>query len=123
MQTDRHGGMPPLRADAAPESVLPPERGGLLPQYSFRTVVILMTAVVFAAFAFRQAWLGEVWAQAFAVISGFLVACFTLYAILYLIAWIPARLGRDDDWEVMHGNPFADGQLPPQLLPPSDPKS
>ena len=113
----------PIAAPATPPpSVQPPLVGRVLPQYSFRTVVIAMTLLALAAFVYRQASLGAAWAEALVVAAAFLLACFALYAVLFLLAWIPALVGRDSWEDVGKGNPFADGQLPPQLLPPSEPK-
>jgi hypothetical protein len=46
------------------------------------------------------------------------LVCFACFAALFLLAWIPALIGRDRWEDVVKGNPFAEGQLPPQLLPP-----
>lgn len=113
---------PAVLPSATTPSAEPPVRGGLLPQYSFRTVVIGMTLLALAAFVGRQAALGASWAGALVAGAAFLVGCFALYACLFLLAWIPALVGRDQWDDVSKGNPFADGQLPPQLLPPSEPK-
>lgn len=110
-------------ATEPPPSVLPQDSGGLLPQYSFRTAVALMTLLALAAFIYRQAARGAAWAEALVVAGAFLLGCFALYGLLFLLAWIPALIGRDRWADVGKGNPFADGQLPPQLLPPSPPKS
>jgi len=106
--------------DSPPASVQPRTRSSLLPQYSFRTVFIGITLLALAAFAYRQATLGAVWAEALTFAASVLVALFSAFAILFLIAWIPALIGRDRWEDVSKGNPFANGQLPPQVLPPVD---
>lgn len=113
---------PESPAHQPPSSVQPRLRGSVLPQYSFRTVVVAMTLLALAAFVYRQASLGAAWAEALVVAAVFLLACFALYASLFLLAWIPALIGWDRWEDVGKGNPFAEGQLPPQLLPPSEPK-
>jgi hypothetical protein len=107
---------------AVPASVLPRLQSKLLPQYSFRVVVIGMTLLAVAAFVFRQSMLGSVWAQALVFASSVILCCFIAFVVLFLLAWVPALIGRDSWQDVSHGNPFADGQLPPQLLPPNDRK-
>jgi len=106
--------------DTPPASVQPRTRGSVLPQYSFRTVLIGITLLALAAFGYRQATLGAVWAEALTFTAAVLVALFAGFAILFLIAWIPALIGRDRWEDVSKGNPFANGQLPPQILPPVD---
>jgi len=97
-------------------------RSRLLPQYSFRTVIIGTTALALAAFVYRQSTLGAIWAEALVFASAVILCCFFGFAALFLIAWIPALVGRDSWEDVAKGNPFADGQLPPQLLPPTEQK-
>jgi len=113
---------PEAPADQPPPSVLPRLQDRVLPQYSFRTVVIGMTLLAVAAFVYRQSTLGAAWAMAVVVAASFVIGCFALYAVLFLLAWIPALIGWDRYEDVGKGNPFAEGQLPPQLLPPSPPK-
>ena len=113
---------PDAPAEQPPPSVLPRMQDRVLPQYSFRTVVIAMTLLALAAFVYRQASLGAAWAMALVVAAAFVLGCFALYAGLFLLAWIPALIGWDRWEDVGKGNPFADGQLPPQLLPPAPPK-
>ena len=113
---------PSASAEQPPSSVQPRLQNRVLPQYSFRTVVIAMTLLALAAFAYRQASLGAGWATALVAATAFLLGCFALYAVLFLLAWIPALVGWDRWEDVGKGNPFAEGQLPPQLLPPPSPK-
>lgn len=107
-------------SESPPASVQLPVRSRLLPQYSFRTVMIGTTALALAAFVYRQSTLGAVWAEAVVFASAVILCCFVGFALLFLIAWIPASIGRDSWEDVAKGNPFADGQLPPQLLPPTE---
>lgn len=103
-----------------PASVQPRLQSRLLPQYSFRAVVIGMTLLAVAAFVFRQSMFGAVWAKALVFASAVILCCFVAFVVLFLVAWIPALIGRDSWQDVSKGNPFADGQLPPQLLPPGE---
>lgn len=108
--------------DLPPASVQPRLRSRLLPQYSFRTVIIGTTVLALAAFIYRQSTFGAVWAEALVFATTVILSCFIGFAVLFLIAWIPALIGRDSWEDVGKGNPFADGQLPPQLLPPTERK-
>lgn len=105
---------------AAPESLPPSEDSGILPRYGFRWMLAISTVAALLAFAYRQASGGSAVAQAVIVAAGFLACCFALYGVLYLVAWIPALVGRDRFQDIGQGNPFADGQLPPQILPPPE---
>ncbi len=105
-----------------PASVQPRVRSRVLPQYSFRSVIIGTTLLALAAFVFRQSMFGAVWAQALVFATSVILCCFIGFAVLFLIAWVPALIGRESWEDVSKGNPFADGQLPPQLLPPTERK-
>lgn len=98
-----------------------PEDSRLLPQYSFRTVAVGLTTLALAAFAYRQSTRGSLWAEALVFATATIGICFFAYAVLFLIAWVPALIVREPWHEADPGNPFAEGQLPPQVLPPRDP--
>jgi hypothetical protein len=51
---------------------------------------------------------------------GFLVVCIVAFAIFFLIAWSVSILWYRPADEMVKGSPFADDQLPPQILPPRD---
>lgn len=106
--------------DLPPASVQPRARSQVLPQYSFRTVIIGTTLLALAAFVYRQSIFGTVWARSFVFAASVILCCFIAFAVLFLIAWVPALIGKDSWEDVSKGNPFADGQLPPQLLPPTE---
>ena len=106
--------------DPSPASLPPPVAERILPQYSFRFVAIGMTFLAFAAFVFRRATQGSALAEAIVYASAVIIGCFLLQAILFVIALVPARIGRDKWQDIGQGNPFADGQLPPQWLPPDE---
>jgi hypothetical protein len=102
-------------------SVLPLERSRVLPRVSFRMMLSIVTLAAVVAFTLRLAWLDSPLALAIIYSLTTLAICFALFAILFLIAWIPAVIGRDQLQDVQHGSPFAVDQLPPQLLPPREP--
>ena len=88
-----------------------------------------LTTLALAAFALRQSTRGSIWAEALVFAAGTIVVCFLAYAALFLIAWVPALIGRDqaDDFapdnpfDNPFASPFADGQLPAQVVPPRAP--
>ena len=102
-------------------SVEPAQQGRLLPRVSFRTALLTVTLCAVIAWCVRQAAAGAMLAGAVVAVLACLAACFALYIVLFLFAWVPAYLGRDRWADVHRGNPFADGQLPPQILPPRSP--
>lgn len=102
-------------------SVSEKEISRVLPRLSFRLMLIVVTLTAAVAFTFRQASAGS--SLAAAIIYSLLAVSlsFALFAVLFLIAWIPAVIGRDRFEDVNLGNPFSIDQLPPQVLPPRDP--
>ena len=102
-------------------SVEPVQRGRLLPRISFRAALTSVTLCAVVAWCVRQAVAGSVLAGAVVAVLICLAACFAMYMVLFLFAWVPAYLGRDRWADVQRGNPFANGQLPPQILPPRSP--
>lgn len=112
--------VPPPMPDPAPASVPPRAPTRVLPQYSFRTAAATVTLLALAAFVYRQAARGNTLAEAIVFAAAVILACFACYAVLFLIAWIPALIGRDTWEDVGRGSPFAAGQLPPQVLPPAE---
>ena len=76
----------------------------------------LLGALVQAAFA------GYIIAISLLVLFGSVVLFFVVGFLFFLVLWIIAGLRPHRD-VVEPGNPFADGQLPPQILPPTDPSN
>ena len=98
-------------------------RSQLLPKVSFRlSLAVTALAAVIAAVG-RAAGEGGALATAAVLSLVFPLACFALMAILFLISWCVSTLWYEYDDDALKGNPFADGQLPPQILPPRDQKS
>jgi hypothetical protein len=102
-------------------SVTPIQRSRLLPRLSFRVLLGLVTVAAVLAFVGRMAVFGSPFALAVLFSLGTIALVFVIFAILFLIAWVPAVIGRDPYQDVHLGNPFSADQLPPQVLPPRDP--
>ena len=66
-------------------------------------------------------------ALAYAIMYGLalLLACFSMFAVLFLISWSISSLWHSADLDQQNNSksPFAEGQLPPQVLPPRNPSS
>jgi len=108
-------------SNRGPLSVQPVLPSRLLPRVSFRFMLVLtfLTALFYAVA--RAA--GDGGAVAFAIVAAVLfpAACFAVFCILFLFTWAISSLWyRDDSAEALKGSPFAEGQLPPQILPPRE---
>lgn len=111
-------------AAAAPSvtpSVMQIEPSRALPRLSFRFLLTAVTLAAVSAFTLRLALAGSSLAIAIIYSLATLVICFALFAALFVIAWIPAVVGRDPLDDIHLGNPFSLDQLPPQVLPAREP--
>lgn len=104
-------------------SVEPVVRSRMMPRISSRFLFALTTLAAFIAAVARMAGQGGALAAAAMVGLGFIVGCFLLFVLLFLISWLVSSLWFDRESDVLEGNPFADGQLPPQILPPREQRS
>lgn len=104
-------------------SVEPVLRSRLLPRVSFRFVFLLTAIAAVIAAVARAAGGGMAGARALLIAGGFLVVCFVLFVLLFLICWLISSLWYQGESETAKGSPFADGQLPPQILPPREQQS
>ncbi len=104
-------------------SVEPVVRSRLLPQVSFKFALgVTALVAVFASLA-RVAGEGGALAMSLVAFAGYLAITFVGFAALFLISWAISSLWYEADDESLKGSPFADGQLPPQILPPRENKS
>ena len=104
-------------------AVEPVVRSRMLPRISFRLLFGLTTLAAIIASVARLAGEGGELALAAIVGAGFIFACFCLFALLFLIDWAISSLWYEGEPDALEGNPFADGQLPPQILPPREQRS
>jgi hypothetical protein len=82
-----------------------------------------MTLSAVIAAVGRAAGGGYAIASAALVAGGFVVVCFLLFIGLFLFCWVISLLWYEGEPEAGRGSPFADGQLPPQILPPREQQS
>lgn len=104
-------------------SVEPVLRSRLLPRVSFRFMFLLMTLAAVIAAVARLAGEGGALAYAVVVGIGYLAVGFLAFVLLFLINWVISSLWYRESADLHQGNPFADGQLPPQILPPREQRS
>jgi len=102
-------------------SVSEKETSRVLPRVSFRLMMTIVTAVAALAMGIRLALLGSPLAMGMVYAFATLLLTLAVFAALFLIAWVPAVLGRDELEDIHLGSPFSIDQLPPQVLPPRDP--
>lgn len=104
-------------------SVEPVLTSRLLPRVSFRLLLALVTISALIAAIARAAGQGVALAYAFSIGLGFLAVVFLLFVLLFLISRSFTSLWYKGDADVLEGSPFAEGQLPPQILPPREQRS
>lgn len=101
-------------------STEPVLRSRLLPKISFRVIFAVTALAAVVASLARAAGEGGPLARALLVALAFPAFCFTLFAVLFLIGWAVALLAFRGHDDTLQGSPFAEDQLPPQLLPPRE---
>ena len=104
-------------------SVEPVVRSRLLPRISFRFLFALTTLSAIIAAVARGAGEGVALAYAAMTTLAFVGACFALFLSLFLVSWAISSLWYEGESDALEGSPFAEGQLPPQILPPREQRS
>ena len=102
-------------------SVEPVLKSRLLPRISSRWLFVLTTLAAVIAAVARVAGEGGAVAYAATAAIVFLATCFGAFALLFFLARAVSLMWYVPPPELHDGSPFADGQLPPQILPPRDP--
>ncbi len=97
-------------------------RSRLVPKISFRWLFAVTTLSAIIAAVARAAGEGGALAMAVMAMVGFVLACFSLFIFLFLISWAVSSLWYAGDDDALKGNPFSEGQLPPQILAPREQK-
>jgi hypothetical protein len=95
-----------------------PSQSRLLPQFSFRGLAWTIAISAVVAFTLRNAYLGAGWARALLYPLGVGIASAIAFAILFLIAWLPANLIRSVSRQQPLPLDRSDDELPPQIIPP-----
>jgi hypothetical protein len=95
-----------------------PSSSRLLPQFSFRGLAWTIAISAVVAFTLRNAYLGAGWARALLYPLGVGIALAIAFAMLFLIAWLPANLVRSVYRQQQLPLNRSEDELPPQILPP-----
>ncbi|MDC0287852.1 hypothetical protein OAL01_00260 [Rubripirellula sp.] len=103
-------------------SVEPLLKSRVLPRFSFRFLFAITFACALVGAMVQAAYGGYVIAISLLVLLGSMLSFFVLGFLFFLTLWIMAGLRPRGD-VAEPGSPFADGQLPPQILPPTDPSN
>ncbi len=101
-------------------SVEPILKSRVLPRFSFRFLFAITFACALIGAMVQAAYGGYIIAISLLVLLGSVLSFFALGFLVFLLLWIIAVLRPPND-VAEPGSPFADGQLPPQILPPTDP--
>ncbi len=110
----------PVFAPLNTSSTEPVLRSRLLPRISFRFLLLLTAVAAILATLARLAGDGGAFARA--ILFGIAVPLSVLGVggILFLFSWTAASLTLETNELPPRDSPFAEGQLPPQTLPPRD---
>lgn len=93
----------------------------LVPQFSIRQLLVVMTALSVCSLCASLALRGHVWAVAVVIAGLTLVLVFLLYGVCFFAAWCVSLFrSRTSQPELPH-SPFAQDTLPPQIIPPEEP--
>ncbi|MDB4557635.1 hypothetical protein N9053_00655 [bacterium] len=104
-------------------SVEPLLNSRVLPRFSFRFLFVVTLAFALLGATIQAALAGYIIAVSILVFLGFLLSFFVVGFLLFLVLWGLAVLRPHNDSQDASGSPFADGQLPPQILPPTNPSN
>lgn len=94
----------------------------MLPRFSFRFLFAITFACALIGAVVQAAYGGFVIAISLVVLLGSVLSFFVVGILSFLVLWVIAGL-RPRNHVAEPGSPFADGQLPPQILPPTDPSN
>lgn len=100
-------------------SIDKPVRSRLLPKLTLGRSLLLVTLFVLLAWLGRTALQGSMIARVILLGLSTLLLFELLSVLLFFVAWLPAVIVSRDSTDTRDGNPFADDQLPPQILPPT----
>ncbi|MAI32567.1 MAG: hypothetical protein L7W43_16280 [Rubripirellula sp.] len=103
-------------------AVEPLLKSRLLPRFTFRFLFLVTFAGAVLGALVEAAFTGYTIAISLLVLLGSGLSFFVVGFLLFLVQWVMAGLQPRRDL-VEAGSPFADGQLPPQILPPTDPSN
>jgi hypothetical protein len=111
-----------LTMPSTSKAVQPILKSRMLPRISLGFLFVLTTLGALLAAIARAADQGIALAIAAIAALGFVAACFVTFALLFFICRTVAYLNGNSVTDATTGSPFSEGQLPPQILPPREPR-
>jgi hypothetical protein len=94
----------------------------LLPKFSIRLLLGIMSVLGVLSVAFNYALTGRAWAISLFMALGMLLAMFVLYSLGFLVGSLFGVLDSAIRPPTQPTTPFATSQPPPQILPPPEPE-
>ncbi|MGE0761575.1 MAG: hypothetical protein AB7F89_12860 [Pirellulaceae bacterium] len=94
----------------------------LIPRFSVRWLLFLMSLCAVVAFIVSLGMGGRAWAVALAAMLGTAALMAVLYAGLFCVAWGLARMSRLWLDRRVASSPFATHTPPPQIIAPENPE-
>jgi hypothetical protein len=91
----------------------------LVPQFSIRQILAVVTALSVFSLVASLAIRGQVWALAVVIAGLTLALAFVLYGLCFFAAWCISRFRPARP--ALPQSPFAPDTLPPQMIPPEEP--
>jgi hypothetical protein len=93
----------------------------LIPQFSIRSVLVVMTALSLFSLIASLALRGQVWAMAVVIAGVHLALTFLLYGLCFFAAWCVCQLRGRSAGAELTPSVLAQDRLPPQVIPPEEP--
>ncbi|MHB0960947.1 MAG: hypothetical protein ACYC0X_33725 [Pirellulaceae bacterium] len=94
----------------------------LIPRFTLRRLLLLMTASGVFFLIVAQAVDGHAWAIGVSLAGASLLLSFLVYGILFVLAYLLATILGWIRSPVAVSTPFATLEPPPQIIPPEDPE-
>ncbi len=93
----------------------------LIPRFTIRYILIVMTLCGLFFLVVSLAIQGKTWAIAASLSGASVVVTFLLYAAFFGFAYVLASIFGVFRQRPTGGSPFANAELPPQIVPPQEP--
>ena len=93
----------------------------LIPKFSIRSLLGLMTVSAFFFLVVSLAVQGKTWAVSTSLAIASVLVAFTLYVAFFGVAFIFAAIVGGLRVKPQRATPFATSEPPPQLVPPQEP--
>ncbi len=111
-----------IRESLANPSICARIESMLLPRFTLRRLLLFMVGCAAFCWVVAAGFKGQTWAIAFSAGVASLGFMLLLHSMTYLVAWwisLVTDLFRPSS---KRQSPFAEGSMPPQLIPPQEPE-